>query len=75
MLTTYSSIKNITSSRFGIALCIPLPDVGESWTTERYNGDRGPFYFSPVQYSVYSFDDLMKVELHAPYPFVIVKNW
>ncbi|KIJ91859.1 hypothetical protein K443DRAFT_14048 [Laccaria amethystina LaAM-08-1] len=54
---------------------IPLPNMSESWSVQRYGGDLfGPFDPSLVEHSVYPFNDLPTFELHVPYHSVIVNT-
>ena len=54
---------------------IPLPNMSESLSVQRYGGDlSGPFNPSLVEHSVYPFNGLPTFELHVPYHFVIVNT-
>ncbi|KIM36415.1 hypothetical protein M413DRAFT_449133, partial [Hebeloma cylindrosporum] len=62
------------STKFTYRL-IPLPDMMESWSVRRYEGDSdAPFDPEEIQQSVYPFTDLPDIELHIPYHFVIVNT-
>ncbi|EDR01702.1 uncharacterized protein LACBIDRAFT_310731 [Laccaria bicolor S238N-H82] len=54
---------------------IPLSGMEASWSIKRYTGNAlGPFDPNLIEHSAYPFTNLLPIELHVPYHFVIVNT-